>query len=142
MSILSQVLPSIGGGLTGGIYNALGGYAKDISGAAIPTFRNGFVYGALCGMTSKIIYARVEQIKNHYSDYFDSTEARAAAHVAGCFFMIVASHVVRQLGNSYLDLEISKRTMIVKGICDVVVSVPTVLIWTWTSEPENQLPRF
>ena len=47
MAIVSQVLPCLFGGLAGGIFNSIGGLARDVSAVAIPTFKQGVVFGAL-----------------------------------------------------------------------------------------------
>ena len=141
MAIISQVLPCLYGGLAGGIFNSIGGVAQNVSKVAVPTFRQGYVCGALVGMSVNIIYSRTEKIKNSSKETFADSLNLLGAHVTAYVLMLLSCHAMRYIANNYLDFEISKRTIVVVSVTGVILAVPVLGLWTLTSLPNDNPNR-
>ena len=141
MAIISQVLPCLYGGLAGGLFNSIGGVAREVSKVAVPTFRQGVIFGALGGMASKIIYSRTEQIKKTYFKDTDDPLVLIGTHVTAYVMMLLSWHAARYVANNYLDLEISKKTIVMMSAMGVIFMAPVVGLWTLTSLPDGGNPR-
>ena len=142
MAIISQVLPCLYGGLAGGLFNSIGGVAREVSKVAVPTFRQGVIFGALGGMASKIIYSRTEQIKKTYFKDTDDPLVLIGTHVTAYVMMLLSWHAARYVANNYLDLEISKKTIVMMSAMGVIFMAPAVGLWTVVSLPENNPDDF
>lgn len=139
MAFISQLFPAWGGGVAGGILNSIFG-VRQISGVALSNYFQGHVFGALSGIATSVIYTRTERLKKSYD--ITSTESLANTHLTAYVCTILSWHGVRYLSNRYLDLNISKRTVIAMSLSGVLLGPPIIGVWTYYSANPDVLEDF